>query len=414
VLGASVGTDHRLPFGFIGTVEGIYKKFVNAPRIRDLNLLHPAMNPDGSVKLDRNGRVLYADSLLLNGSIQNGNQKAINTYQTTFVNPTTGLSQTNSQTFDQGIIYLTNESSSYNYNLTGQLKRRFGNLDWTGALTYTRAQDIQALTSDRAISNWRNGREYSGTEDDNTLSTSPFERRYRAITYGTLTVPWNQRWSTDITLFYQGVSGSPITYVSSLDLNGDGFAGNDPIYVPTSALDTTQIRIGSLTGASATNPGVFTQDQAAAIAFDDFINKQDCLSSQRGKIMERASCHGPWQNSMDLSIRQALPNLCGKGCDNLSIQLDVANVMNVAGEILQHVDGVARDWGKTYGSTLSSFPQQQVLTGNTSSGSSARTAGPYLQSQPVYTFNSTVRTRGPYDFQGGVGYNLALTLRYKF
>ena len=414
VLGASAGTDYRLPFGFIGTLEGMYKRFINAPRIRDLNLLHPALNADGTFKTDRNGRVLYADSLLLTGGVINSNQKAINLYQTTFVNPATGVSQTNSQNFDQGIIYLTNESKSYNYNLTGQLKRRFGNLDWTGAYTYTRAMDVQALTSDRAISNWRNGREYSGTEDDNTLSTSPFERRHRAVTYGTLTVPWTKRWSTDFTLFYQGISGNPITYTSSLDLNGDGFAGNDPIYVPTNSLDTTQIRIGSLIGASTTAAGTFTQDQAAALAFDDFINRQDCLSKQRGKIMERASCRGPWQNSMDMSIRQALPNLCGQGCNNVSIQLDIANVMNLAGELMQHVDGVARDWGKTYGSTLSSFPQQQVLTGNTSGGSSARTAGPYVQSQPVYTFNSTVRTRGPYDFAGNTGYNLALTLRYVF
>ena len=179
-------------------------------------------------------------------------------------------------------------------------------------------------------------------------------------------------------------------------------------------MDTTQIRIGSLTGANAGNPGVFTQDQAAALAFDQFISSQDCLNSQRGTIMKRDSCRGPWQNRLDMSIRQALPNLCGQGCDNVSVQLDIANMMNLAGEILQHIDGVARDWGKTYGSTLSSFPQQSVLSQNTSGGSSARTAGPTAQSMPVYTFNSTVRNQGPYNFAGNIGYNLALTVRYVF
>jgi hypothetical protein len=414
VIGTSAGADHRLPFGFIGTIEGMYKKFLNAPRIRDLNLLHPALNADGTYKTDRNGRILYADSILLNGSVNNNNNKALNVYQTTFVNPATGVSQTNSQTFDQGIIYLTNESKSYNYSLTGQLKRRFGNLDWTGAYTYNRAYDVQSLTSDRAISNWRNGREYSGLESADDLSTSAFERRHRVITYGTLVVPWTTRWNTDFTLFYEGVSGNPITYTANQDLNGDGWNANDPIYVPTNAMDTAQVRIGSLTGASGASAGTFVQDQAAALAFEQFIASQDCLNSQRGSIMKRDSCRGPWQNRMDLSIRQALPNLCGKGCDNVSLQLDVANVMNLAGEVLQHVDGIARDWGKTYGSTLSSFPQQQILSGNTSGGSSARTAGPTAQSQPVYTFNSTVRTRGPYDFAGNTGYNLALTLRYVF
>jgi hypothetical protein len=397
----SGGADRRLPGGFVGTVEGIYKKSINGLRIRDINLLHPAMDASGNTAVDRNGRVLYADSLLLNGTVNNSQQKAITSFK--------------GSTFDQGIIYLTNESKSYNYNLTGQLKRRFGNLDWTGAYTYTRAFDVQALTSDRAISNWRFGREHSEREDGNVLTTSPFERRHRLITYGTLTVPWTSKYSTDFTLFYEGVSGFPITYVASLDLNGDGFAGNDPIYVPKSALDTAEIRIGSLTGASATSPGTFTQDQAAAIALDAFIDRQNCLSEQRGSIMKRASCRGPWQNRMDLSIRQSLVNVCGFGCHRLSIQLDVQNVMNATGEILQHVDGVARDWGKTYAPTLSSAnPQQTILTGNTSGGSSARTAGPYKQSQPVYTFNATARNRGPFDSQSGNGYNLALTMRYNF
>jgi len=409
VMGLSGGADHRLPFGFIGTVEAMYKKFINAPRIRDLNLLHPALDGTGAIKTDRNGRVLYADSILLTGGIQNNNQKAVN-----IDSMPRGGGLYNTQTFDQGIIYLTNESKSYNYNITGQLKRRFGNLDWTGAYTYTRAYDVQSLTSDRAISNWRNGREYSGLESADDLRTSAFERRHRLITYGTLTVPWSRSWNTDFTLFYEGISGNPITYTSNQDLNGDGFNGNDPIYVPTNAMDTTQIRIGSLTGATATNPGVFTQDQAAALAFENFISSQPCLNSQRGTIMKSDSCRGPWQNRLDMSIRQALPNLCGPSCNNVSIQLDVANLMNLAGEALQHIDGVARDWGKTYGSTLSSFPQQNVLNQNTSAGTQQRTAGPTAQSQPVYTFNSTARTRGPYDFAGNTGYNLALTLRYIF
>jgi hypothetical protein len=416
VLGSSVGADHRLPFGFIGTIEGMYKKFINAPRIRDLNLLHPALNPDGSFKTDRFGRVLYADSITLTGGVINANQKAINTYVTATVNPLTGVEQRSSQTFSQGIIYLTNESKSYLYNLTGQLKRRFGNLDWTGAYTFTRSNDIQSLTSDRAISNWRFGREYAGLESADNLSTSGFERRHRFLTYGTLMVPWTSRWNTDFTLYYERVSGNPITYVGNADLNGDGQAANDPIYVPLNALDTTQIRLGSLTGASATNPGTFVQDQAAAIAFDQFIDSQKCLAEQRGTIMKRNSCRGPAQNRMDLSIRQGLPNLCGRGCDNVSIQLDVQNVMNLAGEVMQHVDGVARDWGKTYGATITSNPQQTVLS-PTGGGSQARTAGPTggaNGSQPVYTFNANARSQGPFNFPSNNGYNLALTLRYIF
>jgi len=392
---ASGGVDHQLPMGFIGTIEGIYKKSINGLRILDRNLLHPKLDATGNVVTDRNGRVLYADDISVTSGVTNASQYAIQNFK--------GVA------FTQRVVFLSNESESYNYNLTGMLRRKFGNLDWTGAYTYTRAFDVQALTSDRAISNWNNGREYSGLEDDNTLTPSPFERRHRVITYGTLTVPWMQKLHTDFTVFYEGLSGLPITYTSNLDLNGDGFVGNDPIYVPKSALDTTEIRIGTQAGASGVLPGTFTQDQPAAQAFDAFIDKQACLNEQRGHVMKRASCRSPWQNRMDVSIRQAIPTIRG---ENFSVQLDVANFLNVAGELLQHVDGRARDWGKTYSPTLSSsFPQQQVLAG---SAGQSRTGGLYTLAQPVYTFNATARSRGPFDAQSGNGYNLALTLRYLF
>ena len=54
---------------------------------------------------------------------------------------------------------------------------------------------------------------------------------------------------------------------------------------------------------------------------------------------------------------------------------------------------------------------QQVLLG---ASGQTRTGGVYTQAQPVYTFNTTARNRGPFDSQSGNGYNLAITLRYLF
>jgi hypothetical protein len=388
---ASAGLDHALPFGFIGTVEGLYKGAINAPRILDRNLLHPKLDASGNVVTDRNGRVMYADDISVTSVVTDTSQVALRTY--------------NKTPFTQRVVYLTNESSSYNYSLTGQLRRKFGNIDWVGAYTYTRAYDVQSLTSDRAISNWNFGREYSGLENADDLTTSQFERKHRLLTYGTITVPWSGKNHTDVTIYYQGISGQPIDYISSLDLNGDG-AANDPIYVPKSALDTAEIRIGTQTGATATNPGVFTPDPTNMQAFEKFISSQPCLDKQRGSIMKRGSCFTPWQNSMDVSIRQPINTIRG---ENFSVQLDISNFLNLAGQVLQHVDGVQRQWGKTYGATISANPQQTVLSG--ASGQS-RTAGPYTLAQPVYTFNQTARAQGPFNFQSNNGYNLALTFRY--
>src|SRR5439155_5670162 len=196
-----------------------------------------------------------------------------------------------------------------NWTATGQLKKRFSSgLALTGAYTYNRAYDVQSLTSDRAISNWRNGREFSGLETDDQLTTSVFERRHRVLAYGTYTMPWaRRRLPTEVNFYFERTSGSPITYTANQDLNGDGYNGNDPIYVPKNAVDPNEIKIGSMTSA-----GVFTQDVAAATDFEKFIASQPCLVEQRGQIMKRDSCFMPWQSRFDMSVRQGLPEIRGQ------------------------------------------------------------------------------------------------------
>src|SRR5439155_426750 len=90
----------------------------------------------------------------------------------------------------------------------------------TVAYTYTKSEDVQSLTSDRAISNWRNGRQLSVSHDDLVTTTSVFSRPHRLVAYGTYSLPWAGT-TTDITLYYERTSGVPFTYVANGDLNGD-------------------------------------------------------------------------------------------------------------------------------------------------------------------------------------------------
>ena len=384
-LVTSFGADRALPYGFVGTFEALYRHAVNGVFIRDLNILGPRL-VNGQIYTDRNGRVLYADTINANGSISNAGQRAVTTYHNV--------------PFSEGAIYVTNQSKDYNYSLTGQLRKSFSQgVDVTLAYTYNRAYDIQSLTSDRAISNWRFGREYSGLETDQNLTTSQFERRHRVLAYGTWTLPWAKKYGgTDVTLYYEGMSGTPIDYIAGGDLNGDG-TNNDPIYIPKDATDPNEIRIGKVTN------GVFALDPVEAKAFNDFIGSQQCLNDQRGQIMKRNSCTTPWQNRMDLSIRQSLPQVRGQ---TMAVQLDVVNFANALGLVLNHVDGRNRQWGKIYGATISANPQQTVLS------QFSRTAGPINQSMSNFTFNSAVKTGGPFAFASNLGYQMALTFRYEF
>jgi hypothetical protein len=383
-FGVSGGFDRRLPFNTVLTVEAMYRKAINGVLVRDRNLKGPRM-VGGVPYTDVNGRVLYADTIV-GTTVTNNNQRYITSLR--------GVG------FTEGVIDVTNQSEDYNYSISTQLNRRFSDrLEATLAYTYMQSKDVQSLTSDRAISNFRNGRQLSTAHDDLEATTSVFSRPHRILAYGTYTLPWK---ITDVTLYYEGSSGLPIVYVSNDDLNGDLVTGNDPIYVPNNALDANEIRIGTGSGAS------FVQNTVAAQAFEDFIEAQPCLDEQRGSIMERNSCRSPFQHRFDLSIRQSIPQIRGQ---QLTLVLDIFNFPNF----------LNKDWGQIKLPTLSPVFNNQFTLDATGRGPGALNSATSI---PTFTFDNRLYdsdanspTFGePTPFEGRTGsvYQLQLTLRYSF
>lgn len=391
-LTTSFGFDKRLPGGYVFTFEGLYRKEINALFVRNLNLKGPRL-VNGVPYTDPNGRILYADTITVsaNGSatVVNNNQKYI---------PATRLLGSNKVQFSEDAIQLTNAKAGYNYTLSGQLKKRF-NRTFEGAASYTynQAKDVQSLTSDRAISNWRNGRQFAGLENDvHDATTSNFERPHRVLIYGTYTAPWIKN-QTDVTFFFEGISGNSITYVTNNDINGDGINGNDPIYVPKNATDGNEVRIGSGSGNS------FALNSTSAAAFEQFIKMQPCLDRQRGTIMKRNSCYGPFQKRMDVSVRQTLPEQFGQ---RLTLQLDIFNFANL----------LNRSWGRNYFPVVSTFNNQAVLN------TAGRTAGALNVGQWNYNLNTSVQNavtsfNSPWSVStnsASNNYQIQMTLRYSF
>src|SRR5438105_1175702 len=109
-LGLSAGFDRQLPGGFILTVEGMYRKAINGVMVVDANLKGPRL-VGGVPYRDRDGRVLYADTILANGT-------AVDTLQR-------WLRSLRGVNFTEGIIEVTNQSKDYNYSVSTQLHRRF-------------------------------------------------------------------------------------------------------------------------------------------------------------------------------------------------------------------------------------------------------------------------------------------------
>ena len=98
----------------------------------------------------------------------------------------------------------------------------------------------------------------------------------------------------------------------SNDVNADGTAGNDNIYVPR---DASEI---SLSGDAAAQAAAFTR-------LDSLITNNACLSEQRGQIMERNSCRNPWINTLNARLAAFIP-LPGQ---SLEISADLFNMLNL-------------------------------------------------------------------------------------
>jgi hypothetical protein len=382
----SVGFDRQLPGDFIFTFEGLYRKAINGILVRDLNLKGPKL-VGGAPYRDRNGRILYADTISATGGVTNTGQRVITSVGTPAVS------------FTEGVIQVTNQSKDYSYSLSSQIRRRFGQtLDLSAGYTFMHSYDIQSLTSDRAISNWRNGGQFAGLETDQPLTYSVFDRPHRVTASGTYTMPWKKA-PTDVSFFYSGFTGIRHMYTANGDLNGDGFNGNDPIYVPKNATDPNEIRFVDAGSGSSL---VTAATQAAA--FEKFISDNDCLNDQRGKIMDRNSCLAPWLNRVDFSLRQSLPEI---GVQRLTAQLDIFNFGNLIGRMVGH-----GDWGQQRSPTLSpTFPQQQALTLR------GRTAGALNQSYSTYNFNTSLIQNGAFTQSqtlSGNFYQMQVTLKYAF
>jgi hypothetical protein len=161
------------------------------------------------------------------------------------------------------------------------------------------------------------------------------------------------------------------------DLNADGTNANDPVYIPRSASDTSEIVFGG-------TPDDVTRQQAA---LDRFIDRTECLSRQRGRIVERNSCRGPWVHTSNLSLRQRLPSV---RAHEVSLQLEVFNLLNL----------LRNDWG------LLRVPNTNLLQ------HVGQTPGPTGASQPIFRFDEHRLDDTTLNLESG--YQLQLALRYRF
>jgi hypothetical protein len=310
-LRATLGMDHKLPMGFVGTIDLTWTKVLEAPFMTNLDL--DLAQTSIAVKTDPNtGRVMYG-TVAANGAA------------------TKALKPGVPNIYSGGDYDLENTTHGHAYSAAFSLKKSFSrSIAINASYTYSRSYSVQDFTSSVAASNFNFGWETAGNLlDKTTTAPAAWDQPQHIVAAITYTAPW-KKLPTDISFIYQGFSGIPFTYTygrtgsAGGDLNADGVSGNDPIFIPnTTNIDTMMFVnfTGSVGGGASRN--ISREEQADS--FKSFVNQMSCLQGQQGQLMSRRSCRNPFFSTLDLSVRQSLPQLSGH---KLTLEAEVFNFLN--------------------------------------------------------------------------------------
>lgn len=257
----------------------------------------------------------------------------------------------------------TNTKSGYQVNLSAQVQHTFRKgLYLTGSYNYLVAKDASSISAEISSDAFdRNPILNNANEAIN--STSLYGNTHRFVLAAIKRFDYGKgKYATTVSLFGNWSSGNRFAYVYGGDINNDGTATNDLMYVPkNSEIDKMQF-------APLLDVNGSVQDAAAQrTAYKSFIAQDKYLSSKRGMYTEKYAGENPWFSQVDMRILQDF--VIGEGAKKSTIQfsIDFVNIGNL----------ISSKWGVVkYASASGYF---QPISVNTSSGS------------PVYQFDPSLK-----------------------
>lgn len=314
---ANIAVEHELPwFGIVAGVEYLYTKVKTGFYYQYLNL-------GAATRKGLDGRDMFYTTSGYNPACWNPSGSRITTGTVCTDNRTRALS--NPLFADVLLAAKTSEGDGNlaTFSLNGALAK---NLNWSLAYTYTRATEVSGLSSSVSLSNWRARSIYNPNENNAANSVYLVKDRING------TMNWSKaffgNYKTQIAFFYEGRSGKPYSWTFSNDMNGDGFAGNDLMYVPKAPGSGEVVFLGD----TATN-------HPAEDAFWKIVNENAGLSSARGGVTKRNESFSPWTNSIDMRVSQEVPGFF-KG-HKAVLALDILNLGNLLNKKWGHIDEIS-------------------------------------------------------------------------
>jgi len=206
---------------------------------------------------------------------------------------------------------LTNTSQGMSNSLTLALTKPWQNgLSGSVSATFTHATDVNPGTSSQAYSNFN----YNARVNPNEIVAA--NSRFNIPLSIKTSLNWDHAFfgdnKTTASLFYNGHSGLPYSWIYGNDVNGDTLSFDDLVYIPLK--NDPLVSYGSAT-------------QAQIDAFNSFIDNDAYLKKHRGTIASRNASKSPWVNQLDMGLQQELPGFFGK--DKFVVRMDIFNFLNL-------------------------------------------------------------------------------------
>lgn len=372
----NVAADVKLPLGVVSTTEFLYANDVNGVYYYNANLPAAQGSFAGVDNRPRWVGTACASTGQAGGCVNRLNNDPGNQVTAALVlkNGTAGSSWNFAQSVSKNTSWGLSLRGAYSYGES----RTISDPESTAATSFGRnTQSADPNNPGAQISMWSPGHRYYAMVN--------FTREYFKLGATSFSMFWEGRHSTVN-------ASSRVSYTFAGDMNGDGVANNDLIYIPR---NTSEMNFSPFTVAGRTYSA---DDQAAA--FEAFIQQDEYLRNNRGQYATRHGGVMPMFNSVDLSIMQDVFKNVGKAKHGLQVRLDIVNFGNMLNS----------KWGVSYRPTASinNAQQLQILT------------NPGVDAQGRATYRLTTVNneliRNTYQSSATTGdvYQFMVSLRYSF
>jgi len=371
----SLALDGELPwFGLIAGAEWVHTEVQSGLHYRNLNLGAPTAA--GS-----DGRPLFYNAAGRSAAGWNGSDT-----------PLAGVRNRALRNATFGDVLLVESTGkgkgdSITVSLAGGAPR---GLNWNLAYTYTKATEVNPLTSSTAISNWNGRATFDPNEE--VEGRSIYEVRDRIISSVTWGKAFFGTYKTSVGAFYEGRRGKPLSWTYRNDLNGDGIAGNDLMYIP-SAPGSGEVAFFGATPELR---------QANEDRFWSFVNAYPELADAKGRVISRNSGSAPWVNTIDMRISQEVPGFSSKHKGVISFDiLNFGNLLN-------------KEWGRIEEVGFNSGNLGGALNRGGNARSFVNFAGITPDGKYIYNTQNSVEDLNTKQNRGESQWAVQVTLRYEF